>query len=557
MLLFNTSLPGMEMINYQASSPFRKELIALFQEQIDFANDTKFDHEGELRDRKFVENSIFDNWVKNGAPKFAKIVTKYTGLSIQKIHSLGKLAETPSLMYAVCLDIGGINTDAAILQQQRMTGNDNGDFNRKNTREQLAKMKLADIFDKKNSKLNVKSDADKKKATISAVYFDVSSSFCMEYFVGNGDKGRSMCFTAEELTAIMMHEIGHAMTTIERFGDAYAHIDRLHRWEVTASNVRDIEGAKEVLKQIKEALPEVKKAAKSNFSDDSVINTRYTQLVGLTEKVTASLSQVIEGGDAGPFKTFIKMFFLGLAALVMTFAYLYLLPFIISVFFTDVFQFANYIVKHHSNEDKIGDSKTSDHAVNSNNKFQAERWADEFSTRHGCGPDLITGLSKITQICEAYGNPFNVFILRNGNSNSIIWEIARTTGVLNMLLDHTYFWDPVIYEQDRARAKRIVENMYGFFKDNKVDGVVINQWLAQVKKAETASGKTGKFFEYPVIASIYRFLNALTNPADIYDFIVDGKLKHDLALFENNLDKIANNKLFVLAADLKYSNKNI
>ena len=558
MLLFNTSLPGLEMIHYQVNSPLRRDLIALFQEHIDFARQQKYDSQGKLRAKnhaefKAVHAAITNNWTKLGVPKFKQIVEKNTGFTVKKITDSSKNTSKPTFLYAVDICLGDLDIYPGILQQQRMTGNTQEFFNTDKSKAKIAKVKLADIFNKETSHLDIRNSTDKQQATISQIYFDVLASFMMDYFIGTDEAAQERQFTAAELTAIMIHEIGHAMTTAEHFGDQYAKVDRLKRWEVTVRKIKTVDEAKEVISQISEALPALKKAASNAEYEDEVVSSRMKQVVGVIESATNALKKVDTEG-AGVLTTIGKVFVL-LATLL---GFVVIASFAVTQFLVTYMQTivrtCQYIAKYRMNEPLVGGEKTSDKATGANNKFLAERWADEFSTRHGCGPDLITGLNKLSEISKVLGlNSVADFCFANGaKSNSVIWAVAQAVATYKMVVFGFYYSDPVIYERQNARVNRVVENMYGFFKNANVDGATINEWLAKVKAAEKAANSSRQLFDLPVINSIWKIISCITNPADLYSCLVDGRMGKDIEMLENNIDKIANNQLFMIAADLKY-----
>lgn len=558
MLLFNPSLPGMEMIHYQVNSPLRRDLINLFQEQIDYARQQKYDSQGKLRAKnnaevKAVRAAITNNWTKFGVPKFKQIVEKNTGFTVKKITDSSKNTSRPTFMYAVDICLGDIGLFPGILQQQRMTGNTQEYFNTDKSKAKLAKVKLADIFNKETSHLDIRNAADKQQATINQIYLDVLTSFMLDYFIGTDEAARERQLTAAELTAIMIHEIGHSMTTVEHFGDQYAKVERLKRWEVAIRNIKTVDEAKEVISQISEALPALKKAAGEANCDDEIVSSRMKQVVGVIESAANALKKV-DTEDAGVLTTIGKVFVL-LATLLgfMFIASIWVVQFMVTYVQT-IYRTGVYLVKYRLNEPLVGGDKTSDKATGANNKFLAERWADEFSTRHGCGPDLITGLNKIYEISKVLGlGSIADFCFANGaKSNSVIWEVAQAVATYKLITFGFYYADPIIYERQNARANRIVENMYGFFKNANVDGAVINEWLAKVKAAEKATNSNRQLFDLPIINNIWKIISCITNPADLYSCLVDGRMGKDIEMLENNIDKIANNQLFMIAADLKY-----
>jgi hypothetical protein len=115
----------------------------------------------------------------------------------------------------------------------------------------------------------------------------------------------------------------------------------------------------------------------------------------------------------------------------------------------------------------------------------------------------------------------------------------------------TYYLDPNGYENDYQRAKRILENTLGIFKDQKMSKALIGTWLRKVEDLESEVQKAKTLGDTEMGKALYNLLSNVANPIGWMKLVYNGRLARDCEVLENRLDAIMNNKLYALSASFK------
>ena len=197
---------GLEVINFQTSgvSPLAMELMSIFQEVIDYRESIETMTVRVKEVLKYVEKKM--------VPKMTACILKHTGITTTRV----RLSKTLDFGYACLMEIADDKTGYVAHDIiQRYSGLDTDsmveDYMRhKKLRPRTAKEmeEIANNFDKNTGKF-IGLNTGKIRCSMT-LYFDPYGSFLIK------EVGHERCeyFTAAEIAGVMLHEIGHMVSTL-------------------------------------------------------------------------------------------------------------------------------------------------------------------------------------------------------------------------------------------------------------------------------------------------------------------------------------------------------
>ena len=558
---FSKALGGCEAINYQASSPFRTALVDFFQKWIDKSNTIKYEIDNEeignadyRRDKKVTE--ITDAWAKDGHKEFIAIIKKYTGMEVLNIRDFyDKNCTSFYYAYACKMVYGSQNDGNALINLSRMSGTHDrrADYihGRDEYKRWLDNADLNEYFNPTTGKVSGTTwNNGKEKFTIRRIHFDVGHAFMHDMVMNEAAvKG----FTAEELTAVMMHEIGHAMSGVEHFGDAYLRVMRAKQFEVTVDAIKknnDTETAVALLNAYDRTLPALKKSINGANLNPITAKT-VEQLFNVTQGAIDAAKKAYSQED-GLFAGLGKFFLITMVCITKLFVAIYISELIVSA--NHAINTLSELLKRAGTTDIVSNKKTSDTSANASHNYTLERWADQYAARHGCGQDLIAALEKFERELKVQKNSTSVFLYGLINSENSL-NLTVLDFYMNVLDFFSVDVSPLAidYEQEYYRYIRICEDMRGFFKNcENCPPEIVKDWLIRIDAAEKNAAKIRKLKHNDIIKGAMNIVQNLTNPVRWFTMLDDANLDRDLENFENNLSKLNNSNLFRLAAELKY-----
>ena len=549
-----TNFFGMEAISFQTSSQLGKDLTAVFQEVIDFRDNLDYSNipDDFYKRREFRIRNVVQFCNKTMGPKFVKVLEKDLGFKVKNFYLYGADdgSSIPLGVFAVNIDINAMGPDMyrAIMN---MVG-----VNYENTKpsgkyaDDVAE--LADCIDLHNTRLKKTTIGRNKPITVQTIYFDVMFAFCVNEFV---DPAYAEEFTAEELAAIMMHECGHAMTVIEHSADLYVTCSRLRN---DATNIRksgDIKEAKAFVKALDTKVV-TKMVSIANSSELNGIEDAkgIRECVLKVATMTGKLSKVLEvaekdRGSGSLLVTAVMLPINVIAAMIH----------VVCILLVDVLLLALQIItlvelEKYSYVDAHGDGgKASDRRNNKNNLFLLERWADEFVARHGYGEHLASGLHKFGKNVTALTNAAYPYTLMHHDPT--VNKLSLYAMAVNMfisfckIIDIGRYLEPVIYENNYNRLKRILQNSKGIFKEEKLPDACIYEWLDKCRSIEEDAQQVKKLIDTDFGKAAINTLHNLfiLEPTNLYQLIKDGKLDRDCSILEDRIDDMRNNSLFMMS----------
>lgn len=547
------NLPSLESIDFQTSSTLGTDLSRVITSAMDDVDKIWKDSN---QNGEHFRNAVTDYCMKKFASALSSVIMKDTGIDVISIQFYGRNLQNASFgLFAIELGLDDVGTVLKLMDRE--SGIDTHTYTKADKRYLEDLNHLVDLLDPTKGKLKSnKYGKDNKHVIHVNIHFDMEFAFMSKYlFADKIDKEQAVP-TADEITAIMLHEIGHMMTLVEHSFDMFATANRVREnvHIVDIKKLRNdpkamsnfIDEHKKILNRIKKVtvmLPNTQQNAKlsKNIKSISAAVDRL-ELLKISAKDTLSM-------NALGYKLY--MFVIAILANVLT-------AFLISLIIGSMVTLGNYILAATINLDNnrsISTSgKTTDRGSGYNQLFLIERWADDYTAHQGYGPELASALNKLDYAYKNYLMMFDDKKLRHSTWFLSLCEIASKFLDLPGVLCAPPLLDG-IYEDDVRRIERIREDTYAFFRNNKdVPPTVINAYLnkidklnVQIKKAEDA-----QFWSRGTRETLSKIWFNLT-PTGIYSLLNDGNLQKDLDLLNNQVDAMRNNSLYYWSDKIKYS----
>lgn len=411
--------PSLEAIDFQRSSPLAKGLIDIFQDIINYRNNINTSIPDRVKETIAYTKKVL-------YPRFSKLVKETTGLNCQKIV----LSKGISFGYACVMDVGdkyGWNAQAFIdsysgtgMQEYYKWIIKQYDFRCTTTKDI---QNLVNSLRKDTGIFSVDKLYDGRKVSFT-LYFDPFASFLIQ------EVGHNKCkpFTAAEIAAIVLHEIGHMHSMLEHA------LDGCMRMSVVMT-------AYEYFNQhatVEEKANLVKELSAINNVPDAVDKTDDL-LNGRKDSVGA---HVLDGFGI-------------LISAILDAAMLATIPLAILGQLFSYAGDASTLIALNTSKNKL-----SDQAVSVHNFKLCERLADQFVVRHGLGSYLVSSLNKL-EYNLASGAGVTIF----AKNSSVAWNVAKISYFITTLLNGDMYH---MEEHDEMpmRGKLVLQETIKVFKQN-------------------------------------------------------------------------------------------
>lgn len=315
--------------------------------------------------------------------------------------------------------------------------------------------------------------------------------------------------TPEEIAAVILHEIGHALTIIEHLANTY------HRSEVATNTIKYL----------------------NERADDKTLSTVVEQLNASDKLVSDEAAKA--NGILATIKGSLSRFAPAIAVMA---GCLYVVMVLVSAL-ARLDESGKYGILNSRFK------KTSDTVVTESNPGHMERIADEFVSRHGLGAPLATVLAKMSRYWES-GHEHDTFAETVKALGMIKATLLSYKIVTNFLLSLICVADGT-YDPDWLRLEHILQNNMVVFKDDKLPPEVRSYFLKETKTlievVEKFKSRNSFKLKQLIMGTIFRILSR----SSIIDSFATASLSSDydkLQLLTNGLVK---NKLLYHAARLK------
>ena len=544
-------LPGFESIDFQTSSTLGTDIsrvIANAMNEIDkIWKDSK--EQGD-----YFRNAVANYCTKNFAPELESVITKDTGIDVRSIQLYGRNLKNSSFgLFAI--ELGLDDVDTVVTLMNRESGLNTSTKPDKQYLEDLNH--LVDLLDLNKGKLKSNKYGKGNKHVIHVnIHFDMEFAFMAKYLFADRVDKEQATPTADEITAIMLHEIGHMMTLVEHSFDMFATANRIHEniHIVDSEKLRnDPKYMDSFIDEHKKILNKIKKVAV--MLPNTQQNTKLSKNIKFISAAIDKLELMkITSNDAASMQTLISKLIAFVGIIVKIILTRCMIGLAIALSTTLINYLCASLVNLANNSSISTSSKTTDRGSGYSQLFLIERWADDYAAHQGYGPELASALNKLEYAFKNYSMMFDDERLRHSTWFLSLCEIASKFLDLPSVLCAPPLLDN-IYEDSVRRIERIREDTYAFFRNNNdVPPAVINAYLnkidklnEQIKKAEDA-----QFWSRGARETLSKIWFNLT-PTGIYSLLKDGNLQKDLDLLNNQVDAMRNNSLYYWSDKFKYS----
>ena len=550
--------PGNEVINFQTNSKIGKQLTNIFQEIIDYRDSlTSEQFANEAQRHQTVITKTTDYFIKKGIPQITAALREMNiNLTDFYVYSGDSGFSCNAAIIVHNKDI------EAVIELERRSVGLNPLINTNPTKKDLVELaKVTEITDLKTGTFSKSTFANGKKVNIT-LFFDVNTFLlAQEFYPGHEDK----LYTAPEIAAVLLHEIGHVHSISEHLSNLYYYRERQQNIEVTLRNA-DFKTLKEAAPEM---LSEIKKKLKSLNTDDPSVDRAMkvcdTLAKFLNDKKIDSDSDTVEGEALvlGNLATNPFLNFLGILisfTLSMLFSFMAIVVFVSRIMIRGGIlspirlaqEFLIFTSHLRPDQDirKSTDTKFSDNTSTMMNYTYIERWADEYVSRMGYGAELASALNKLDywMTVASGAGPIRSAAVRNSNfaitMTYISGWMARHFGL------GIWFMDDYTYENQYNRVARLRQNLFAVFKNEDLPGEIVDNYIGSLRKLEEELKQAKSIFDNDLFIAVRHFVYTITTVSGIKDLITDANLERDYYKLQNRLDDLSNNPLFYQAARL-------
>lgn len=545
---FKKLIEGNEAITFQVSSPLAKELCALFQKGIDYYEAyppyTGIGNASTYADEKMHDIIVFTK--KTIVPGFKAIVLKYTNFTVNRVFLPSEHGPfKPTGMFAV--DISFNNIRGFLTQYEQMIGMSKAPNAKQVDLQKF--MSMAENWAEDSPKLKESQYGPSPKSKYAVdIYFDSILAFAGHDFIPNKLDIENM--KADEITAIMLHELGHANTVVERSGDFF------YRYRYVKTNITEIieEGMSTPAKR-KELNKTLSKQL-ATFSKDKGADSKTIEVLVKANTVVAEAMEKREESKASWLYSIFE-FVVILCRLILVYAVLLAYGWLAIRWVLAIATEASEAIQlgmGHSD----ANVKKSDVLFTGHNLRLVERMADEYVSRHGMSGPLASGLNKLIRIMKytyATGtmNPYNQF--RSTKVAALFFKfVTAMFGLLGITDGYN-----LMYEEDHKRIGRMAQNTIGAFKKSSLPKDVLDAYIKDYEET-VAVFNTHRTYTDRGIKALHNLCDVITNPMrwiSLGKLFFSSNTNHDYEVLIDRVDELSNNKLHYIGAKLNQLKEDI
>ena len=373
---------------------------------------------------------------------------------------------------------------------------------------------IANNFDKATGGIRESAKLELRKLVYVAIGFDVETAFLMpERLPANAGVDY---LTSREITAAMLHEIGHTLSLVEHAGDMYARIatfDYLSEAfeKINATNVNESVRLAEYV------------ANNVNQDGDKVNADRILKVADKLKNDYNQVSQSIPKNAVGKtVKGFLKS--------VLCFA-------------KDIFVKNLQAKRFGGTEEK--NRKFGDIPINGRLVTWEERKADEYAMTHGYGADMVTGMNKLHRYDSRMGLTERQCETLNDaerlRQNMSFFARAKLWVTIPKLASKYSY---SLYPAGIKRFREIMNITIQKLKANSTDPTYVTKYIKDIDRILEVCANPDTHEE--TVAKMYKgydiFLKYVSIPSFI-DWLVHGRVNRELEDLIEDANAIGNNLL--------------
>ena len=519
---------SVEAINYQVNSNFPKEIAALFQKVLDRSESlgvTTTTKEAEIKHTELL------NMLRNDInPQIAKVIEKYTNFKVREITSNHSQSVNDVCSFYMMIDESSINFEK-ILEAISLSEGTLYDKDIKILTDISAMSKSMDRF-------------TGKIMNGSMLVIDINiplSGFVIADYTGK----QELQLTADELTAIIFHEIGHIFSFVEYMGDAS------YLGYYGNNILRNI--TREFEKDPNKVMTDIANAAEKNISKvDNPIHKQLLKKGAMLLKKTADSGIIDKTNGDTNYSGGIMVIIISVIEAITSIMFTLIWNSIILGIFLAMPDRA--IRRTGGKEQYLSREYTT-----TKNDSQYERLADEFVSRYQLSKHINSGLDKIIGVYKLIGSGgmFVIYdkVIRDFFVIKIIFQlISIPSTVVNFIGKLRINGVDATYEDDLKRFRRNISNMHDILKDMRLSPVVRQSIVEDIDEMELFLAKNKHKYELNVVEKIARFI--ISSPSNLvfgtggYVF-GNASLDKEYKTLLDEIDNLLSNKSFYHAEKIK------
>lgn len=500
--MFDKSLEAMQA---QIQSRLGKELDAIWQEIIDFRDQSTKDmsYAGKLSAlKKFFREKT--------AKKFIACVWKNVGLKINEVQVVSLMQG--SFACASFFDPQHRDDFSGWLQINETL---NGEYYKKcfplmismmqnHTIDPETLIKIAQGYDASRGVIHESMRMKMRSLVNATIFFDVETAFMMEdQLPANAGIGQ---FSAQEITGIMLHELGHTINLVEHAADMYA---RIATFKYLESAFRSVNGNNmEATAQLAESVATMveKRGDKQNADRIRDIVKRAHHDVGFTGSAAKSDKKSCLIGS------------------IIAFCF---------CFISDIFAIPIDVIfggnqkNRFSNDQKV---KKGDIPINWNMVTWNERHADGYAMSHGYGTAIVSGLDKLGKFLQRRGmTEKQIATLQEAETLHKDLGFFTKVGLIVMAPLVAGNFQYMLYPEGVKRFREILNLSIQQLKANATDPAYVNKYMKDIEFILNKIENPNREDEYQ--AKLFRgydiFMKFVSLPSFV-DWLVHGRVKREI-----------------------------
>lgn len=494
---------AMEAMDFQVNTKLGTALDALWQEVIDY-RDTK------LKDLKPKDRRerLHEYFGQNIVKKYFDVVWKYAGLWVDEME-FKKDGETT---FATCVFVGDWGADQI---QKVMSGGLDTINPRTAIKTAEEMLKIVKAFDPKTGGIKTSMRNEIKKLVHCIMLFDFAEAFCIKDYFPEGAPVEYL--TAREITAIMLHEIGHTLSLLEYAADTYSH---MAKFESLTEGFRKYADPSEQVKFVELVAAEAGKAGVAEADKLQTVASKMKSEVGN-----------LPGANKSVINTYLEPMF-GMAKVVSKSLWYSAKNFFCNPFYNKYMSDAQY-------------TKYSDVLTTERDMTWAERTADDYAIRHGYGKELVTGFDKTHQMFSllGYSNEAIMAMVKAGRFKtqlSLFEKMKITTFIPTIARNRLHG----LYPEGADRFREIMKVSIQGLKANNANPEFVRKYIDDIEqmiKSIENYDETRGFIAKQMVR--YKLLLKYLSVTSWVDIIVHGRVVPEIEQLIGQLDRLSNNLL--------------
>lgn len=340
-------------------------------------------------------------------------------------------------------------------------------------------------------------------------------------------------FTAKELAAVTLHELGHIILIPYDAQKTYRSATIIHDAfdYLRSDNVSKKEREKATM-DIADKITDIY----------SKKNAHYT---GLTPKDAAETENAVSNFKQAMMSPTLFFGGFGIVSVLVIFLQFALL-FIIGSFFYRMYKYIRKEIEGGHESLK----SLSDEGKSYKDGTAHERSADEFATRHGAGLHLVSAFYKIDQSIFLENHNGTAYpSISISTTSAMDWVLMIMPRIiLSSKMEASSFFP---YETSSKRIKRVLETNMAFFKQTNIPKAILKDWIEDTQNLKKKIEEMEKKPYIKYHAAMTRVIKKLSIYHTI-DTFKDANLKDDLDILQDATSGLIRNPFYYQSARIKH-----